>query len=103
MFILLLLQVSVGTLIAFTISAVIVLIVRYIPPVEVPWPHSRQEPIDSESMECGWSHLETNENDTYRKPLIVKEDVSIDYPLIAKYLAIEKCELRFSFLSIQRF
>jgi hypothetical protein len=88
-----LLQVSVGTLIAFTISAVIVLIVRYIPPVEVPWPHSRQEPIDSESMEYGWSHLETNENDENQKPLLVKEDVSTDYPLIAQYLAKDKCEL----------
>ncbi|KEH25558.1 cationic amino acid transporter 2, vacuolar protein [Medicago truncatula] len=82
--------VSVGTLIAFTISAITVLIVRYIPPIEVPLPHSRQEPIDSESMEYSWSHLETNKNDANRKPLIVKEDASTDYPLIAKYLAIDK-------------
>jgi len=93
-----LLQVSVGTLIAFTISAISVLIVRYIPPIEVSFPHSRQEPIDSESMEYGWSHLETDENDTYQKPLVVKEDVSTDYPFVAKYLAIDKCEMIFVFI-----
>jgi len=88
-----LLQVSVGTLIAFTVSAISVLIVRYIPPIEVPLPHSRQDPIDSESMEYGWSYLETNENDANLKPLFVKEDVPTDYPLIAKYIATDKCEL----------
>lgn len=79
------LQVSVGTLLAFTIASISVLIVRYIPP-------SLQEPIDSESMECGWSHLVTNVKDENKKPLLVKEDVSTDYPLLAKHLAIENCE-----------
>ncbi|KEH25561.1 putative amino acid/polyamine transporter I, cationic amino acid transporter [Medicago truncatula] len=75
-------MVSVGTLLAFTIASISVLIVRYIPP-------SLQEPIDSESMECGWSHLVTNVKDENKKPLLVKEDVSTDYPLLAKHLAIE--------------
>jgi len=57
-----------------------VLIVRYIPPIELPLPHSRQEPLDSESVEYGWSHLETNEKDAIQKPLV------------AKKLAIDNCK-----------
>jgi cationic amino acid transporter 1 len=38
-----LLQVSVGTLLAFTIVAVSILILRYVPPDEVPLPPSMQE------------------------------------------------------------
>ncbi|XP_027357930.1 cationic amino acid transporter 2, vacuolar-like isoform X2 [Abrus precatorius] len=80
-------MVSVGTLLAFTMVAISVLILRYIPPDEVPLPPSLQEPIDSV-----WSSLETNAKDrganastsTNRKSLVVDEDVSIDYPLIAK-------------------
>ena len=83
------LQVSVGTLLAFTIASISVLIVRYIPPVDIS--------IDSEAMECGWSHLVTNVKDENKKPLLVKEDVSTDYPLLAKHLAIDNCELWFSF------
>jgi len=49
-----------------------VLIVRYIPPIEVPLPHSLQDPLDSEPMEYGWSHLETNEKEAIQKPLVVK-------------------------------
>lgn len=96
-----LVQVSVGTLLAFTIAAISVLILRYIPPNMVPLPPSLQEPIDSTSVKYDWSHLETNEKDakanvgTYgkKKPLLVKEDASIEYPLIPKHLAIGNCEL----------
>lgn len=44
------LQVSVGTLLAFTMVAVSVLILRYVPPNEVPLPSSLQEAIDSVSL-----------------------------------------------------
>lgn len=90
-----------GTLLAFTISAISVLILRYIPPNDqVQFPPSLHEPIDSAAMQYGWDHLETNEKEikanvsTYgnQTPLLVKEDVSIDYPLIAKYLTISNCE-----------
>lgn len=85
-----LLKVSVGALLAFTTAAISVLILTYIPPNEVPLPPS----IDSESMdEYAWSHLETNEIDANKKPLVVKEDVSIYHPLISKHLAIGNCEL----------
>lgn len=85
-------MVSVGTLLAFTTVAISVLILRYIPPDVVPLPPSLQEPI-----EYSWSHSETNEKDTEangatsgnKKPLLVKEDVTIDYPFNCKYLAVE--------------
>jgi hypothetical protein len=54
-----------------------VLIVRYIPPIDVPFPPSLKEPLDSESMEYGWSHLETNEKEAIQKPLVVK-NLAID-------------------------
>ena len=43
-------QVSVGTLLAFTIVAVSILILRYVPPDEVPLPPSLQGSIDSMSL-----------------------------------------------------
>lgn len=87
-----------GTLLAFTTVAISVLILRYIPPDVVPLPPSLQEPI-----EYSWSHSETNEKDTEangatsgnKKPLLVKEDVTIDYPFNCKYLAVENCEYIF--------
>ncbi|KAK7285319.1 hypothetical protein RJT34_20086 [Clitoria ternatea] len=47
-------QISVGTLLAFTTVAISVLILRYIPPDEVPLPPSFQEPIDSVSTQYSW-------------------------------------------------
>ncbi|KAE9612536.1 putative amino acid/polyamine transporter I, cationic amino acid transporter [Lupinus albus] len=70
-------MVSVGTLLAFIVVAISVLILRYIPPEEVPLPPSVQEPIDSSSTR-------------YKKPLVVKGDVSLDDPLIAKHVAFGK-------------
>ncbi|CAL5185594.1 unnamed protein product [Lathyrus oleraceus] len=77
-------MVSVGTLLAFTVSAISVLVVRYIPPIEVSLLPSLQEPI-----EYDWSHLETFKKDAKKKPLVVQEDASVDYPLIPKNLAID--------------
>jgi len=34
----------------------------------------------------------TNVKDENKKPLLVKEDSSADYPLLAKHLAIDNCE-----------
>ncbi|MED6221165.1 Carnitine O-acetyltransferase mitochondrial [Stylosanthes scabra] len=88
-------MVSVGTLLAFTMVAISVLILRYIPPDEIPMRPSFQEPIDSGASGYIWNCLETGQKDKEavgtsgdRKPLLVKEDVSIEYPLIPKQLAI---------------
>ncbi|OIW12265.1 hypothetical protein TanjilG_06054 [Lupinus angustifolius] len=71
-------MVSVGTLLAFTVVAISVLILRYIPPEEVPLPPSLREPIDSSST-------------PYKKYLVVEEvDVSLENPLIAKHVAFGK-------------
>ncbi|KAK7315512.1 hypothetical protein VNO77_34062 [Canavalia gladiata] len=90
-------MVSVGTLLAFTMVAISVLVLRYIPPDEVPLSPSLQEPIDSMSTRYSWSSLEKNEDTEAnisasgnKKPLVVKEDVSIGYPLIAKDPVIGK-------------
>lgn len=93
-----------GTLLAFTMVAVSVLILRYIPPAEVPLPPF-EDSIDSVSSRNRWISDETNEKyvdsnvgvseDT--QPLVIKEDVSTDYPLISQHLAIGNCESCLSF------
>ncbi|XP_030925770.1 cationic amino acid transporter 2, vacuolar-like isoform X2 [Quercus lobata] len=79
-------MVSVGTLLAFTMVAISVLILRYVPPDEVPLPSSLQGSIDSASLECGRSGQGSNGEqskfkvgtsmDDDKKPLLVKEDAS---------------------------
>ncbi|KAE9590217.1 hypothetical protein Lal_00027887 [Lupinus albus] len=85
-------MVSVGTLLAFTVVAISVLILRYIPPDEVPLPPSIQESIDPVSTSYIWSSLEMDEKDTAanvgtsrnQKTLVIEDDVSVDDPLTAK-------------------
>jgi solute carrier family 7 (cationic amino acid transporter), member 1 len=48
-------MVSVGTLLAFTMVAISVLILRYVPPDEVPFPSSLQDTIDSVSLQYSGS------------------------------------------------
>ncbi|KAK4581410.1 hypothetical protein RGQ29_024885 [Quercus rubra] len=78
-------MVSVGTLLAFTMVAISVLILRYVPPDEVPLLSSLQGSIDSESLEYGRSGQGSNgEKSKVKvgtsmdddKPLLVKEDAS---------------------------
>ncbi|KAK8470157.1 hypothetical protein PHAVU_004G073100 [Phaseolus vulgaris] len=89
-------MVSVGTLLAFTVVAISVLILRYIPPNEIPLAPSILEPFVSASTQYSWNRLEANEDlkahagtSETRKPQVHKEDVSID-PLIAKDTFIAK-------------
>jgi cationic amino acid transporter 1 len=80
------LQVSVGTLLAFTIVAVSILILRYVPPDEVPLPSSLQESFRL-SQECDEEKArdENREQGTSEiKDVIVVE--SISDPLIEKQL-----------------
>ena len=92
-------QVSVGTLLAFTTVAVSVLILRYIPPNEVPLPLSLQEPFDPLSLPCQMSaddiHEKSSEINSPKdsaKPLLDKVDSSIDIPTIGSYLTRYGCK-----------
>ncbi|KAI4301022.1 hypothetical protein L6164_034341 [Bauhinia variegata] len=85
-------MVSVGTLLAFTMVAISVLILRYIPPDEVPLPPSLQESIHSVSIRYGGSNDEKDVKDAVgnvgtsggAKPSVAEEDISLEYPLIPK-------------------
>ena len=78
-------MVSVGTLLAFTMVAISVLILRYIPPNRVPVPPSLQDSIVDISVECEKENVRTSED---TKPLDVTQDFPIDYPLIPKPFAV---------------
>lgn len=88
-------MVSVGTLLAFTMVAICVLILRYVPPDEVPLPSSLQESIDSVSSWRGRNSHEISEEDPKAhvgsskestKPLLDKVDILVELPLIEKQL-----------------
>lgn len=90
-------QVSVGTLLAFTMVAISVLILRYIPPDEVPLPTSFQDAIDSVSLRYsntgspGDSDMETK---VYTKPVpvLVSKVTTFEYPLIEKAAGQLNCK-----------
>ncbi|KAL8489035.1 hypothetical protein ACS0TY_025079 [Phlomoides rotata] len=79
-------MVSVGTLLAFTMVAISVLILRYVPPDEVPLPTSFQDAIDSVSLQYsntggpGEIYVETK---VYAKPVPVLVSKATS-PLIEK-------------------
>ncbi|XP_018833429.2 cationic amino acid transporter 4, vacuolar-like [Juglans regia] len=84
-------MVSVGTLLAFTTVAVSVLILRYVPPDEVPLPSSLQESIDSMSLRFSDDIQEVDYNksndpaDSYHSQYLHdKGDASLGSPLIEK-------------------
>ncbi|PON82178.1 Amino acid/polyamine transporter [Trema orientale] len=91
-------MVSVGTLVAFTMVAISVLILRYVPPDEVPLPPSLEESIDYFSLQNGGSSHKSNGKDPKAiivgssndstKPLLDQVDISVEIPLIAKHLHI---------------
>ena len=104
-----LVQVSVGTLLAFTTVAISVLILRYVPPEEVPLVSSLQEPLDSvtsqfhhDTQDIG---TETSKNllgscEDHRQPLLGEEESLIGYPLNKKELAQGNTIVRCSFLRL---
>lgn len=89
-------QVSVGTLFAFTTAALSVLILRYVPPDEVPLSSALKESITSASLQSGRN---IQESDSENPPLPAdssKDDsqylheigeASLGYPLIQKGLS----------------
>lgn len=90
-------MVSVGTLLAFTMVAISVLILRYVPPEEVPVPSSLQASIDSVSLLYSSSSPEDVEGHNPKdsiasvtestKLLIGKVDEPVVHPLIPKLAA----------------
>jgi cationic amino acid transporter 1 len=83
------LQVSVGTLLAFTIVAVSILILRYVPPDEVPLPSSLQASFRlSQEFDEEKARDENREQGT--SDVIVVE--SINDPLIEKQLYASKLD-----------
>ncbi|XP_024969714.1 cationic amino acid transporter 2, vacuolar-like [Cynara cardunculus var. scolymus] len=91
-------MVSVGTLLAFTMVGISVLILRYVPPDEVPLPSSLQAAIDSVSLRYS-NNIHTEETDVETSKdqsgvsgekselLPRKGEASSKYPLIAKVSA----------------
>lgn len=78
-------MVSVGTLLAFTMVAISVLILRYVPPDEVPLPSSLQESIDSVSLRYSQNtevHGDASKDGI--KPLLPEKDAALDCPILLK-------------------
>ncbi|XP_068340188.1 cationic amino acid transporter 2, vacuolar-like [Pyrus communis] len=84
-------MVSVGTLVAFTMVAISVLIVRYVPPDELPMPSSLRESIDSVWLRHGRNSQEINVEDpktSVTKPLLEEVNITVELPLIKKQLPL---------------
>ncbi|MBA0770551.1 hypothetical protein Gotri_019172, partial [Gossypium trilobum] len=81
-------MVSVGTLLAFTMVAISVLILRYVPPDEVPFPSSLQESIDSVtlrySQRISGKNPETSTFVDSSQPLLGNKNVAVDCLIIEK-------------------
>ncbi|GER27823.1 cationic amino acid transporter [Striga asiatica] len=84
-------MVSLGTLVAYTVVAISVLILRYVPPNKVPVPSSFQEAINSVSLRHAGSYScedILNENTkvyaitTEKSPLLVRREATVKYRLI---------------------
>ncbi|CAH2048386.1 unnamed protein product, partial [Thlaspi arvense] len=76
-------MVSVGTLLAFTMVAISVLILRYVPPDELPLPSSLQDRIDSVTFD----HVGSSSSST-KQPLIGKNDAPVHFPVVEKQEAL---------------
>ncbi|KAF3441211.1 hypothetical protein FNV43_RR15124 [Rhamnella rubrinervis] len=92
-------MVSVGTLLAFTTVAVSVLILRYVPPDEVPLSSSLQESIESMSLQFGGYTEESDRKlirdssiscENYSQCLHERIEALLGCPLIKKDIAQEK-------------
>lgn len=98
-----------GTLVAFTMVAVSVLILRYVPPDEVPLPASLQDSIDSVSLPYGSISQDIRGDDPKAsagsskdssKRLLDSVDIMVELPLIEKQLPLVNCKFVFVFLFV---
>lgn len=102
------LQVSLGTLLAFTMVAISVLVLRYVPPMEVPFPPSFQKAIDSVSLQHVFSYYPESvivENakvcsiNPEMAPLLASKESPIPYLLSVKPESMCSCKLIFFVIS----
>lgn len=81
-----------GTLLAFTMVAISVLILRYVTPDEVPLPSSLQESIDSVSLLYGQSSVSVNGKklgtSSNIQPLLSKKVAPVADPIIKQFQGI---------------
>lgn len=81
-------QVSVGTLLAFTMVAISVLILRYVPPDEVPLPLQYQGSIDTLNQQYTTTEKVCEEAEEATQPLLSAKSKEglLDHPLIVEIL-----------------
>lgn len=77
-------MVSVGTLLAFTVVALSILILRYVPPDEVPLPSAFHESIESVSSRYAGSDLEEKAKENEGTSSSSDLGGSPEFPLIVK-------------------
>lgn len=80
-------MVSVGTLLAFTMVAVSLLIIRYVPPDAVPLPSSLQDSIDAVSLRYSDCKRDFHTSKDNTEPLLNKEAAKFDFSLLVKQVA----------------
>lgn len=85
-------QVSVGTLLAFTMVAISVLILRYVPPDEIPLPPSFQEAIDSVALcygnrDISVENVKVNSLLDESTPLLTNKHTAAEYLLVDRAIA----------------
>lgn len=96
---------------SFTIVAISILIIRYVPPDEVPLPTSLLASTCGSSLEYGSNVEEVNEPNTKKhvgtskdeiQPLLHDENLSAGHPLILKQSAecSSKCKISYNNLKV---
>ena len=85
-------QVSVGTLLAFTMVAISLLIIRYVPPDVVPLPSSLQDSIDAVTLRYNDFTKDFGTSEDIAKPLLGGATVEASFPLLLKQVADGSCK-----------
>ncbi|XP_021717076.1 cationic amino acid transporter 2, vacuolar-like isoform X1 [Chenopodium quinoa] len=80
-------MVSVGTLLAFTMVAISLLIIRYVPPDVVPLPSSLQDSIDAVTLRYNDFTKDFGTSEDIAKPLLGGATVEASFPLLLKQVA----------------